>query len=175
MSADNRTEQATPRKREKAREKGQVARSRELPAALVILATIFVLSWSARGWIAGWRGLLAGLLDTAARREALQDLARPIAAYLLVTLAPLLGLLGTITGMIASFTVVATAGDIANIGLVAGGISEALITTATGLIIAIPALAGFHLFKVITNVKALRLEQYASEAIEKWFGYVAKA
>ena len=80
------------------------------------------------------------------------------------TLAPLLGLLGTITGMIASFDVVATAGDIANIGLVAGGISEALITTAAGLIIAIPALGAFHLFKVITNVQALRLEQRATAA-----------
>lgn len=43
--ADNRTEQATPRRREKARERGQVARSRDLPAALVLLAAGMMVGW----------------------------------------------------------------------------------------------------------------------------------
>jgi biopolymer transport protein ExbB len=51
--------------------------------------------------------------------------------------APLLGLLGTITGMIRAFEAIARAG-VGDPGAVAGGISEALITTASGLIIAIP-------------------------------------
>ncbi|MDF1661901.1 MAG: MotA/TolQ/ExbB proton channel family protein [Planctomycetota bacterium] len=54
-------------------------------------------------------------------------------------IAPLLGLLGTVTGIIQTFGVIKVFGN-ANPGLMAGGISEALITTATGLVIAIPIL-----------------------------------
>ena len=57
-------------------------------------------------------------------------------------IAPLLGLLGTITGMIRAFDAIARAG-VGDPGAVAGGISEALITTASGLIIAIPTIV-FH-------------------------------
>jgi biopolymer transport protein ExbB len=53
--------------------------------------------------------------------------------------APLLGLLGTVTGIIQTFGVIKVFGN-ANPGLMAGGISEALITTASGLVIAIPIL-----------------------------------
>jgi biopolymer transport protein ExbB len=53
--------------------------------------------------------------------------------------APLLGLLGTVTGIIATFTVIRTA-DNPSPTLMAGGISEALVTTAAGLIVAIPLL-----------------------------------
>lgn len=57
--------------------------------------------------------------------------------------APMLGFLGTVTGMIKSFATLAEAG-LTNPGAVAAGISEALITTATGLIVAIPAQLAFN-------------------------------
>ena len=58
-----------------------------------------------------------------------------------VSAAPLLGLLGTVTGMLATFGALASgAGGEKTMGLVAKGISEALITTETGLVIAIPGL-----------------------------------
>ena len=57
----------------------------------------------------------------------------------LAAMAPLLGLLGTVTGMITTFDVLSIYGT-GNIRAVAGGISEALITTQTGLVIAIPGL-----------------------------------
>ena len=58
-----------------------------------------------------------------------------------VTAAPLLGLLGTVTGMLATFGALATgSGGEKTMGLVAEGISEALITTETGLIVALPGL-----------------------------------
>lgn len=60
-------------------------------------------------------------------------------------IAPLLGFLGTVSGMIASFDVIAKQG-LTDPGAVAGGISEALITTATGLVIAIPMLAAYNYF-----------------------------
>jgi biopolymer transport protein ExbB len=57
----------------------------------------------------------------------------------LAAVAPLLGLLGTVTGMIATFDVLAVFGT-GNARAMAGGISEALITTQTGLLVAIPGL-----------------------------------
>ena len=58
-----------------------------------------------------------------------------------VSAAPLLGLLGTVTGMLTTFGALATgAGGDKTMGLVAEGISEALITTETGLVIALPGL-----------------------------------
>ena len=57
-------------------------------------------------------------------------------------LAPMIGFLGTVSGMINAFQAIKEAGDVEP-SMVAGGISEALITTATGLIVAIPT-CGFH-------------------------------
>jgi biopolymer transport protein ExbB len=59
--------------------------------------------------------------------------------------APMLGFLGTVTGMIRSFATLAQQG-LTNPGAVAAGISEALITTATGLFIAIPAQLGYNYY-----------------------------
>ncbi len=59
---------------------------------------------------------------------------------ILAAIAPLLGLLGTVTGIIQTFGVVEAFGN-ANPSLMSGGISEALVTTATGLVIAVPILA----------------------------------
>lgn len=61
------------------------------------------------------------------------------------TVAPLLGLLGTVTGMIKAFEVVATIG-VGNPKELAGGVAEALITTAAGLMIGIPALVAYNYF-----------------------------
>jgi biopolymer transport protein ExbB len=58
---------------------------------------------------------------------------------LLATIAPLLGLLGTVGGMIKTFTVIAEFGT-GNAKELAGGISEALLTTQTGLVVAVPGL-----------------------------------
>ncbi|HXI84460.1 MAG TPA: MotA/TolQ/ExbB proton channel family protein [Verrucomicrobiae bacterium] len=63
----------------------------------------------------------------------------------MVTLCPLLGLLGTTIGMIKSFSIVAAIG-MSDPNKLAGGISEALINTATGLAVAIPALFAYNYF-----------------------------
>jgi biopolymer transport protein ExbB len=63
------------------------------------------------------------------------------------TISPLLGLLGTVIGMIRAFNVIATSDAMGRPGLLASGISEALLTTAAGLSVAIPALI-FYLFFV---------------------------
>jgi biopolymer transport protein ExbB len=77
--------------------------------------------------------------------------------------SPLLGLLGTVLGMIKVFSVISIAG-VGEAGLLSGGIAEALITTAYGLLIGIPALIAYNFFdsrvenfviKIEGNVHAL--------------------
>jgi biopolymer transport protein ExbB len=63
-----------------------------------------------------------------------------------VGVAPLLGLLGTVTGMLTTFDALSTgSGGDKTMGMIAGGISEALITTETGLVIALPGLFLQHM------------------------------
>lgn len=61
--------------------------------------------------------------------------------------APLLGLLGTVTGLIRAFMRVEQMSGETNVASLAGGIWEALLTTAFGLIVAIPALFAYHMFE----------------------------
>ena len=63
------------------------------------------------------------------------------------SISPLLGLFGTVIGMIKAFLNLEKAGSQIDPALLAGGIWEALLTTAFGLAIAIPALAAYHLFE----------------------------
>lgn len=79
----------------------------------------------------------------------------------LAAIAPLLGLLGTVTGMIATFDVLAVFGT-GNSRAMAGGISEALITTQTGLLVAIP---GLYMHGYLT-----RRAQHLKQRIQ-WVGY----
>ena len=65
---------------------------------------------------------------------------------LVASISPLIGMCGTVTGMINSFSVMAEAAGL-DPGAVAGGISEALITTAAGLIIAIPGVVAYNMFQ----------------------------
>jgi biopolymer transport protein TolQ len=78
--------------------------------------------------------------------------------------SPLLGLLGTVIGVMDSFLGV-TATGAANIGAVAPGIAEALVTTAFGLVAAIPAAIGYNFFATRLNRFSGELEGFASEFI----------
>jgi len=72
----------------------------------------------------------------------------------IASISPLLGLFGTVLGMIKAFLNLEKAGSQIDPALLAGGIWEALLTTAFGLAIAIPALAAYHLFEnKISNTK----------------------
>jgi len=63
MPGEDRSERATPRRRQQARERGQVVRSRELPSALTLLAVAMLFRWGQSGWVVVWRDLLRHLLD----------------------------------------------------------------------------------------------------------------
>lgn len=66
---------------------------------------------------------------------------------LIGTLAPLVGLLGTVLGMIEAFQALQAAGDRVEPSILSGGIWQALLTTAAGLVIAIPAVIALHGFE----------------------------
>ncbi|MGF1572418.1 MAG: MotA/TolQ/ExbB proton channel family protein [Sumerlaeia bacterium] len=88
-----------------------------------------------------------------------------------VSAAPLFGLLGTVTGMLATFAALASgSGGDKTMELIASGISEALVTTETGLVIALPGLFfQFHLARTLDKYKAFlaHLETVVSQKIYK--------
>jgi biopolymer transport protein ExbB len=79
--------------------------------------------------------------------------------------SPLLGLLGTVQGMIQVFNKVVS-GNVADPSQMAGGISVALITTAGGLTVAIPALIGYHYLQGKVNDLVLDMQQYSIGLVE---------
>ncbi len=83
----------------------------------------------------------------------------------IANVAPLLGFLGTVTGMISSFDALAEAG-LSNPGLVAVGIKEALYTTAAGLFIAIPVQIAYNFFMSRINRFVRDIETAANMLLE---------
>ena len=81
---------------------------------------------------------------------------------LIATIAPLLGLTGTVTGMIRAFMVIAGSTASVSPALLAGGIWEALITTAAGLLVAIPIHVGHHFLARQTDDIAFLLKEIAT-------------
>jgi len=83
------------------------------------------------------------------------------------SVAPMLGFLGTVAGMITSFQdIVAQMGETNIVMAAAGGISQALLTTCFGLIVGIPAFIAFNYFTSVINRFVLEVEESATELIE---------
>ncbi|MFT7243066.1 MAG: biopolymer transport protein ExbB [Candidatus Azotimanducaceae bacterium] len=80
-------------------------------------------------------------------------------------ITPLLGLLGTVIGMIKVFTAIRLEGT-GNAAVLAGGISEALITTAAGLTVAIPSLFFYRFFQRKVDELVISMEQEALKLVE---------
>lgn len=91
------------------------------------------------------------------------------ALAIVATVAPIVGLLGTVIGMIEAFHVIAYADGMGNPALLAGGISKALVNTAMGLAVALPALGMHHFLKHRTAVFGLRLERQVNQLLNEWF------
>jgi biopolymer transport protein ExbB len=81
-------------------------------------------------------------------------------------MAPLMGLLGTVLGMVTVFRQVASVKGMVDPSLLAGGIWEALITTVAGLCVAIPAMVLHHLFEDRVNSFAYYMKHYGTEAVK---------
>ncbi len=83
-------------------------------------------------------------------------------------IAPLMGLLGTIFGMIRAFQTVATSADaLGKTELLAEGIYEAMITTAGGLIVAIPVLIGYHIISARIERLVMEIDALAVEFLDR--------
>lgn len=122
--------------------------------------------------------LAAGLINRNCTREitkeGIEDVGRHVTLSLernlntlgtIAAITPLLGLLGTVIGMIKVFAVITTEG-VGNPETLAGGISEALITTATGLVVAIPSLIFYRFFRGKISRLVVDMEEQALKLIE---------
>ncbi len=83
----------------------------------------------------------------------------------IAAISPLLGLLGTVTGMIKAFAAITDAG-VGNPKILAGGVAEALITTAAGLAVAIVALVFYRYFQGKVDAMVLKMEEEALKMVE---------
>src|SRR5699024_11139156 len=106
-----------------------------------------------------------GRVEEAARRVA-HDLERYLNTLgTIAAISPLLGLLGTVAGMIQVFTAMTTHG-LGDPQALSGGISHALLTTAAGLSVAIPALIAFRFLKGRVEERLLAIEAHTAELID---------
>jgi biopolymer transport protein ExbB len=102
-----------------------------------------------------------------AMEAAAQDELARLRSYLplldtVITLAPLLGLLGTVTGMIGAFGIMSQAG-LNQPTAITGGVGEALVATASGLAVAIAALVPYNFFQRRSEAMAEIIERYGSK------------
>lgn len=128
------------------------------------------------------RILAAGLVNRSHPRdvmkESIEDTGRQVVHELerflntlgtIAAITPLLGLLGTVIGMIKVFSEIMKHG-VGNPSVLAGGISEALITTAAGLIVAIPTLIFYRYFRGKVDALVLRMEEEALKIVDVMHG-----
>ena len=83
----------------------------------------------------------------------------------IVTLAPLLGLLGTVTGLIKNFQVLSAFAGLTTPAQLSGGIAEAMITTAAGLIVAAPLMLIYSWLSVVIDDKVAEMDRRAAELL----------
>ncbi len=124
------------------------------------------------------RILAAGLVNRSHSREVMKESIEEVGRQTVIELerylntlgtvasiTPLLGLLGTVIGMIKVFAAITTAG-VGNPTVLAGGISEALITTAAGLSVAIPSLMFHRYFTARVDQLVVKMEEEALKMVE---------
>ena len=124
------------------------------------------------------RVLAAGLVnlhqDRQIMKESIEDTGRHVVVELerylntlgtIAAISPLLGLLGTVLGMIRIFTAINVAG-LGNQAVLAGGIAEALITTVAGLSVAIPSIMFYRYFRGRVDELVVYMEQQALKMVE---------
>jgi len=130
--------------------------------------------------------LAAGLEKRSAARDTIKDtiedrgrhVVHELERYLnllgtIAAISPLLGLLGTVIGMVKVFAAITTRG-IGDPTVLAGGISEALVTTAAGLCVAIPSLIGYRYLRGRVDSLVVRMEKEVMKFLEALLHYQSK-
>jgi biopolymer transport protein ExbB len=121
-----------------------------------------------------WVALKNRGVSRSVMKEILEEIGRQEVAYLeryinllgvVASVAPLLGLLGTVLGMVEVFDQISTVG-MGNPSVLAGGIAKALNTTVAGLCIAIPSLVAYRLFDSRVNNFVVEIEHHALRFVE---------
>jgi len=128
------------------------------------------------------RVLAAGLVNRHHPREimkeSIEDTGRQVVVELerylntlgtIASITPLLGLLGTVIGMIKVFAAITSHG-VGNPSVLAGGISEALITTAAGLSVAIPSLIFYRYFRGKVDELVIKMEEESLKIVDVMHG-----
>jgi biopolymer transport protein ExbB len=119
-------------------------------------------------------GILNRHHDRSIMQESIEDVGRLVAHQLerylntlgtVASISPLLGLLGTVFGIIRAFAAMTSKG-IGDPAMMAGGISEALVTTAAGLIVAIPAMVFYRYLRGRVDELVLIMEHEAMKLVE---------
>jgi len=107
-------------------------------------------------------------------KEVIEEVGRREVAFLdkytgimgtVANITPLLGLLGTVSGMIKAFNVISAVG-VGDPAVLAGGISEALITTASGLTVAIPTFVGYKFLLSKADILVIEMEEFSTDVVE---------
>ena len=106
--------------------------------------------------------VVTSAMERAVGESALRIESQMIVLATAVSGAPFLGLLGTVWGVMETFSDVATAGS-ANLAAMAPGVSAALITTVTGLLVAIPAMFGYNYLVTTIRGMIVELDNFAAE------------
>ncbi|MBI4197010.1 MAG: MotA/TolQ/ExbB proton channel family protein [Deltaproteobacteria bacterium] len=83
-----------------------------------------------------------------------------------ISVAPMLGFLGTVIGMVDLFTSVAAVGEVTNIGMIADGIYKALYTTVFGLVVAIPATLFYRFLSARVESLVLEMEEVSFKIVD---------
>jgi len=119
-------------------------------------------------------GLMNANMSREVMKESIQDAGRHVIHKLerylntlgtIAVISPLLGLLGTVIGMIKVFSVITDVG-VGNPGELAGGISQALITTAAGLTVAIPSVIFHRYFRGKVNELVVDMEEESLKLVD---------
>jgi len=137
----------------------EVAGTRPGPAAAILVAGLRRISQGDSG-----KELAAAIRTTGTIELGFLERGLVILATI-ANVAPLMGFLGTVVGMILAFAAIEAAGDV-DPTLVAGGIKVALLTTATGLLIAIPVNIGYNFFVTRIDELIMQMEQGAQKVLD---------
>jgi biopolymer transport protein ExbB len=112
--------------------------------------------------------------DRAIMKEAIEDTGRHVVHELerfinalgtIASMSPLLGLLGTVSGMIRTFNDITDQG-VGNPQILAGGISEALVSTAAGLVVAIPAVIAYRFLRSRVESLVIQMEKESMKLVQ---------